>query len=1164
MKKSLLILFVFISVSLHAEIIKKTYYFNNYQTKVIGDYQTINFENTFLTGKAGEPLLPYQSVKYLLPAGEIAESVEFIGEEETIIPGVFQLYPKQYSHPVSSNHSNEFIKNKKIYSRNSNYPSSQTGILSTQFLNGYSFGFTSFTPIKYNPVTGKISYFKKVTIKIKTKNNKTASFALNNLKSNNKNIKQIQKFSDNSEYFSTYPIKKANDSSYQMLIITSSEYQNSFQSLIDLYIYRGIKTQVQTTDYIYNNMSGVDNPEKIRNYIIQEYQNYDIEYVLLGGDIEIVPARGLYCKAISSQIYEDNNIPSDIYYSALDGTWNANNNNSWGEYIVTANDTLEEADLLPELSVARLPFSNTTELNNIINKSISYQDNPVYGELKDPLMVGEYLTGSPETWSSDYLELLIGHHDDNGYTTDGIPESDNFTKLYEKNAYWSKSDLITEINNGHSFLYHSGHANETYVMKLSNGDITNSNFNMVNGNDHNYSLIYTHGCLCGSFDYSDCIGEKMVTLENFAVAFIGNSRFGWFNEGQTEGPSIHIQREFVNALYSDKLCNIGTAHKISKQNTAPWVTAPGQWEEGALRWCFYDCNVLSDPALAIWTDEPSEYQVNYPNVITMGTNNINVNVISNGSPVANINCVLIQDSTIFGCATTDEQGNATVNINTPFNHTGDAELVISGYNCPKASYPVTIIPGQGAYISFSDTEINDLPPNGNGNSLIDFGETIKLGFTFKNIGIAETSNIQFVLSSQDPYINITSQNYNYNNIIYSGDSVIVANAFCFDVSDSIPDQHSISLLLTAQDISDSTWTENIILNANAPLLKTGTFSIIDSITGNDNGVLDPGESALINIETSNQGHCNCSDISCTLSSNYNYLTINNPVQSIDTLKSNETKIITYSVSLSENSSIGDKINLNYNIISGYYNYEKIFILDVGIIKEDFEKGDFLSHNWNFGGSSNWTISNNVKYEGQYSAKSGEIGNNSFSEMNITFDVLSADSISFYRKVSSEENFDYLYFSVDGDIIAQWSGEKDWERESFAVPVGRHTFKWSYSKDEYSFSGDDCAWIDYIVFPPVSEVVGLPEFDNNFSINIFPNPAKDILNIKYKLNKTSNVKITLLNALGQKIKTLKIAKNLNAGTHIIFFNTSNLELGIYFCNFEAEKKSVIKKIIILSK
>jgi len=118
--------------------------------------------------------------------------------------------------------------------------------------------------------------------------------------------------------------------------------------------------------------------------------------------------------------------------------------------------------------------------------------------------------------------------------------------------------------------------------------------------------MYSHGCLCGAFDEDDCIAEESVTIENWLAGGAFNSRYGWFNEGQTEGPSAHIHREFVSALYYDTMAyiRIGQTHMMSKIATAPWVTAPGQWETGALRWCFYCCNIFGDPAMEIWTDEP--------------------------------------------------------------------------------------------------------------------------------------------------------------------------------------------------------------------------------------------------------------------------------------------------------------------------------------------------------------------------------------------------------------------------------------------------------------------------------------------------------------------------------------------------------------------------------
>jgi hypothetical protein len=120
--------------------------------------------------------------------------------------------------------------------------------------------------------------------------------------------------------------------------------------------------------------------------------------------------------------------------------------------------------------------------------------------------------------------------------------------------------------------------------------------------------LYTQGCLDGAFDYPDCIAEKAVTIANFLVAGVFNSRYGWFNQGTTDGPSQHLQREFVSALYNDTVENqikeIGTAHMMSKIMTAPFVGIAGEFEPGAQRWVHYDCNVLGDVALKIWTDNP--------------------------------------------------------------------------------------------------------------------------------------------------------------------------------------------------------------------------------------------------------------------------------------------------------------------------------------------------------------------------------------------------------------------------------------------------------------------------------------------------------------------------------------------------------------------------------
>ncbi len=1050
-KVQISLMLILLAFMANAGVIEQTYYFNDYKVLEGETYQSIWLENSLLTGRTGEPVLPYSEVAIMLPPGESAVSIEFIGEDETAIPGFFTLYPRQQSRTLNDNSPTEFIKNETVYDTDAFYPSKSVGELLTQFMNGYSFAMSTFTPLKYNPVTGQVTFYQKVTIKITTQASPAASKALQNLSSTETVKEKIMRFVQNKKMVAQYPADNKSADDYQLMIITTAQYENDFEDLRAIYIDRGVKSEVVTKEYITSNISGQDVQEKIRNYIIQEYQGNNVEYVLLGGDVELIPYRGFYCYVQSGSGYEDNGIPADLYYSGLDGTWNDDNDNHWGEP--------GEDDLLPDIAVARFPFSNSTELTNLKHKSISYQNSPVLGEFTSPLLAGEHLYSGPETWGKDYLELLIGFHDDNGYTTIGIPEDNNIETLYEHDQSWGGNDLMAKINSGKQFVHHVGHANETYVAHLSSWDITNSNFSGANGIDHNYTFLQTHGCNCGSFDYDDCILEKMVIIQNFAVAVIGNSRYGWFNEGQTEGPAAHLHREMVDALYNEKMNHLGAAFAESKIQTAPWVTAPGQWEEGALRWNFYDINILGDPVLSVLTDEPISIETTYQNSIPIGVPSTNVTVTSGGSPMENFTCTVIKDGEIYGVGYTDASGNAQIVFDPVFIDVGDAQLIISGYNCLPTYYDIQIIPNGGAYISFSEFQIDD--SQGNNNGEVDFGETIGLTIEVENVGTVQADNVQVSLSTTDSYITITDATENYGNIA-GGQTASVTNGFAFEVASDIPDQHLVTFDM--EMIGDDTWSASFSLTVNAPELTIGNISIDDSQGGNGNGILDPGEMANITVQTTNIGHCACNTTMGLLTTNSPDISITAGSFDLGTVNANETKEAEFTITVDQNTQLGTAVDLGYEVTSGEYSAQNTFYLSIGLIVEDFETGDFSAYGWQFDGTSNWTISTEDPYEGTYSAKSGTISDSETSSMYVEMDVVADDNISFYYKVSSESSYDFLTFYIDGVQKDEWSGEEGWSQTSYPVTTGTHTFKWEYSKDIGVSSGEDCAWVDYIVFP----------------------------------------------------------------------------------------------------
>ena len=160
--------------------------------------------------------------------------------------------------------------------------------------------------------------------------------------------------------------------------------------------------------------------------------------------------------------------------------------------------------------------------------------------------------------------------------------------------------------------------------------------------------------------------------------------------------------------------------------------------------------------------------------------------------------------------------------------------------------------------------------------------------------------------------------------------------------------------------------------------------------------------------------------------------------------------------------------------------------------EDFEGDGFDNFEWNLSGNSNWTIDSNTFIEGNYSSKSGNINNNQESIISITLDVVEDGFISFYKKVSCEPTgsqtgnyYDYLSFSINNNEIDKWAGDIDWSFESFPVNEGINNFEWKYVKDQGVISGDDSAWIDYIVFPPLesNNQCATGDLNQDNSINI---------------------------------------------------------------------------------
>jgi len=245
------------------------------------------------------------------------------------------------------------------------------------------------------------------------------------------------------------------------------------------------------------------------------------------------------------------------------------------------------------------------------------------------------------------------------------------------------------------------------------------------------------------------------------------------------------------------------------------------------------------------------------------------------------------------------------------------------------------------------------------------------------------------------------------------------------------------------------------------------YFIDDSVGGNGDGNLDPGESADLYIVLKNNGTETAEDIITNFYSYDQYITINGTLTDFEDLAPTQidTGYVNISISPSTPESHTAHFNLDVSCNDGAYSNVFLFTILIGAPPiEDFETGDFSSYDWMQGGSADWTVVTENPYEGVYCARSGTISHSQTTQLSVNMDVYAGD-ISFYRKVSSEAGYDYLKFYIDGVAQGQWAGIVEWGEVSYSVSFGNHTFKWSYEKDVEVSSGSDCAWIDFITFPP---------------------------------------------------------------------------------------------------
>gem|GEM_PF-1882146 len=120
--------------------------------------------------------------------------------------------------------------------------------------------------------------------------------------------------------------------------------------------------------------------------------------------------------------------------------------------------------------------------------------------------------------------------------------------------------------------------------------------------------------------------------------------------------------------------------------------------------------------------------------------------------------------------------------------------------------------------------------------------------------------------------------------------------------------------------------------------------------------------------------------------------------------------------------------------------------------------------WQTSGNAPWFGQTNVNYQGFPAAQSGSIANSA--QSTLEGGVIGPGTLSFWWKVSSETNYDWLVFE-SATVTNRISGEIDWQQQVVQVRPGIQTLRWRYEKDKSVAVGNDAAWVAHVTFVPAT-------------------------------------------------------------------------------------------------
>ena len=603
-----------------------------------GEYTVVGLaDGARVVDEVGAPSIPAKFANVLIPSGAQNVSVAASGDWTLLAEGITP-YPAQPRSPKSKAKP-AFVPANDRYASAAAWPADVAAYQGDHDMQGYQFVSVRVNPLAYVGAEKKLYLREKVTVTV------TYDAAVSTKSILPKQASLFGPLVDSlvvnpadASAFAPKVRTVAPKAALDYLIITSAALSNAFQQVAD---YRssaaggGYTTRVMTTNDIGGAYSGADIQAKIRACISNCVATLGTTMVLLGGDDTIVLDRNCSVSAAGSSETE---MPTDLYYSGLSGSWNSDGDAIYGE-------TGDGVDLAWDVVVARLPVRTAAQATNYLNKVMTYE--------AGWSVTNKIILGGPYAWDtytgtdrpSD--DVTIDGHPGFRSTSpahNSVSDSEAWLRrLYRDGIrpYWpaqvniicdtltswdstscgdysqSSANTASKFNLNYTHLMFSGHG-APQEWGLESGSFDDADATSQTGLT---AFVYTDACLTGHFDKNSnnidgynyttepCLAEAFLRntrVRGGALAYMGCARYGWgepdaapASNTANGGPSTVYAYKFYKRMYETTNRTLGVAFAMHKADMASQSTT-----DDCERWIQFGVNLLGDPALKMPRDVP--------------------------------------------------------------------------------------------------------------------------------------------------------------------------------------------------------------------------------------------------------------------------------------------------------------------------------------------------------------------------------------------------------------------------------------------------------------------------------------------------------------------------------------------------------------------------------